>query len=211
MILAGQMDSPFVRRVAIALHHYGLAFERDALSAYDDFTRLLAINPLGKVPALRLDDGAVLADSGLILDYLDRLAGPEKALLPAEPAARAGLLAHLGVAAGLAEKAVEYRGETARRPPDRVDDARIDRVQAQIAAALRWLEARTPDPGFITGEALTHADIASAVAVTFIANKNPEHLASEVQEGESGFPNLIAHTARCETLAVFQAAPFAEG
>jgi glutathione S-transferase len=204
------MDSPFVRRVAIVLHHYGLAFERETLSVYDDFTRLLAVNPLGKVPALRLDDGTVLADSGLILDYLDRLAGPEKALLPQAPAARAPLLAHLAVAVGLAEKTVEYRGETVRRPADKVDEARIDRVQAQIAAALGWLEGRTPDPGFITGEGLSHADIASAAAVTFIANKNPEHLASGVQESESAFPNLIAHTARCETLDVFRAAPFAE-
>ncbi|MEL6266318.1 MAG: glutathione S-transferase N-terminal domain-containing protein, partial [Pseudomonadota bacterium] len=52
MILVGQYDSPFVRRVAIALHHYGLPFERRVLSVFLDFDALLAIHPAGKVPAL---------------------------------------------------------------------------------------------------------------------------------------------------------------
>jgi glutathione S-transferase len=206
MILTGQLDSPFVRRVAIALNHYGLPFERRAISAYDDFARLQKINPLGKVPALQLDDGTVLADSTLILDYLDRLVGHEKALLPEVAAVRARLLRHMGIGVGLAEKAVEFRTETVRRPKDRQDGPRIERVTRQIGAALDWLEEHTPPDGFLAGGHFTHADIASAVAVTFVANKNPEHLG-----GERAFPNLRAHTARCEALPAFEAAPFLEG
>ena len=71
MILTGQLDSPFVRRVAIALHIYDVQFEHNVISAYGDFDELLSLIPLGKVPALQLDDGNVLADSTLILDYLD--------------------------------------------------------------------------------------------------------------------------------------------
>ena len=208
MILTGQLDSPFVRRVAIALHVYGVDYENSTISAFDDFGRLLAINPLGKVPALELDDGAVLVDSTLILDYLDRVAGDEKTLLANDLESRAKLLPHIGIAVGLAEKAVEYRGETVRRSPEKHDMARVERVMAQIAAALAWLEAHTPEEGFLGGGELTHADIASACAVAFIANKNAEHLAAQVKETETGFSKLLAHTARCESLDAFRAAPF---
>ncbi|MHA1166163.1 MAG: glutathione S-transferase family protein, partial [Alphaproteobacteria bacterium] len=158
MILTGQLDSPFVRRVAIALHIYRLQFEHNVISAYDDFDELLALNPLGKVPALQLDDGTVLADSTLILDYLDQLAGDGKSLWPASLDARAGVLAHVGVAMGLAEKAVEFRSETVRRPSDKIDQPRVERILAQINAALDWLEKHTPNEGFISGADITHAD-----------------------------------------------------
>lgn len=206
MILVGQLDSPFVRRVAIALHHYRLPFERRVISAYDDFDALLALNPLGTVPALQLEDGTVLTESHLILDHLDRLAGPQRALLPADPEPRARLLAHLAVAVGLAEKAVSFRTETVRRPAAKQVTPHVDRLRVQIAATLGWLEAHTRRDGFIAGDALTHADIASAVAMTFIANKNPEHLAPE-----DAYPRLLAHRERCEALDAFAAAPFGEG
>ena len=50
MILIGRYDSPFVRRVAVALNFYGIAFERRLTSVFRDFDELLAVNPLGKVP-----------------------------------------------------------------------------------------------------------------------------------------------------------------
>ncbi len=71
MILVGQFDSPFVRRVAITMNHYGLPFERKILSVFTDFEKMLAVNPLGKVPALQLDDGEYIFDSRMIIDYLD--------------------------------------------------------------------------------------------------------------------------------------------
>ncbi|MDJ0609366.1 MAG: glutathione S-transferase family protein [Kiloniellales bacterium] len=55
LILVGQFDSPFVRRVAVALNHYGLPYERNVLSVFRDFEAMLAVNPLGKVPSLILE------------------------------------------------------------------------------------------------------------------------------------------------------------
>jgi glutathione S-transferase len=205
MILTGQLDSPFVRRVAVALHLYGLPFEHNVISAYDDFESLLKLNPLGKVPALQLDNGCVLADSTLILDYLDRLAGQGKSLWPASLEARADALAHVGVAVGLGEKVVEFRTETVRRPLDKIDQLQVERIVAQIKTSLDWLETHTPESDFISGAQLTHADIASTVALTFIQNKNPEHL-----EGLESV-KLQAHTARCESGEAFKAAPFTDG
>ena len=82
MILVGQLDSPFVRRVAVSMNFYGIAFERQVISVYADADAVRAVNPLGKVPALILDGGETLFDSQMILDHLDELAGPERALTP---------------------------------------------------------------------------------------------------------------------------------
>ena len=76
MILIGQYDSPFVRRVAIALRLYGLPFEQRPWSTFGDADKLARYNPLRRVPTLVLDDGEVLIESGAMLDHLDELVGP---------------------------------------------------------------------------------------------------------------------------------------
>src|SRR5215210_771936 len=76
LILIGQYDSPFVRRVGIALRLYGHAYEHRPWSTFGDADRIAVLNPLQRVPTLVLDDGEVLIESGAILDHLDELAGP---------------------------------------------------------------------------------------------------------------------------------------
>src|SRR5690242_660026 len=70
MILIGQYDSPFVRRVAIALRLYGIGYEHRPWSTFGDAERIAPFNPLRRVPTLVLDDGEVLIESGAILDHL---------------------------------------------------------------------------------------------------------------------------------------------
>ena len=69
MILVGQYDSPFVRRVAISLRVLGFAYEHDTRSVFADFDAMRAINPLGRIPSLILPDGETLIDSAAILDW----------------------------------------------------------------------------------------------------------------------------------------------
>ena len=107
MILVGQFDSPFVRRVAITMNHYGLPFERKILSVFTDFEKMLTVNPLGKVPALQLDDGEYIFDSRMIIDYLDRLFPEEIRLIPSNPEYRIQVLRTEAIALGLAEKCYE--------------------------------------------------------------------------------------------------------
>lgn len=87
MKLIGMLDSPYVRRVAISLHLLDIPFEHEAVSVFRHFDAFKAINPVVKAPTLVLDDGTVLVDSSLILDYLETLAG--RSLLPAAAAPRA--------------------------------------------------------------------------------------------------------------------------
>ena len=71
MNLIGQYDSPFVRRVALALRFYGIPFEQTPWSTFGDAEKIAVYNPLMRVPTLVLDDGEVLIESNAILDHLD--------------------------------------------------------------------------------------------------------------------------------------------
>lgn len=80
MILLGQYDSPYVRRVAVSLRVRGFAYEHDTRSVFDDFDAVRLVNPLARIPSLTLDDGETLIDSAAILDWLDSRSGRLDAL-----------------------------------------------------------------------------------------------------------------------------------
>lgn len=84
MMLVGQYDSLFTRRVAIALHHYRLPFGRNTRSVFSDAAEIARISPLTRSPALALvlEDGEMLTDSTAILVDLDERVGPKIALVP---------------------------------------------------------------------------------------------------------------------------------
>ena len=159
MILVGQFDSPFVRRVAIAMHHYGLPFERRVLSVFRDFDEMLSVNPLGKVPSLILDDGETLFESRAIIDYLEGIAAPDRRLAPADEPDRRRVLRIEAMGIGLAEKVYERGIEYARRSPGTSDPKWRARLERQIGSAVSWLEAQAPSPWFC-GSAFSRADLA---------------------------------------------------
>ena len=198
MILIGQYDSPFVRRVGIAMALYGMRFEHKPWSTFGDAEKIRPYNPLTRVPTLVLDDGDVLIDSTVILDYLDGLVPTGKRMFPvAEPARRRALqVATMGV--HTAEKAVSLFYEKVLHKE--ASDVWTDRCRTQISGALAVLEpdraARMGDYWF--GDTLGHADIAVAAALRFIGDAHP----GIVSMGD--FPALAAHARRCEALPVFQ-------
>lgn len=198
MILIGQYDSPFVRRVGITLRLYGLPFEHRPWSTFGDAERLAEINPLRRVPTLVLDDGDVLIESGAILDWLDELAGPAKALIPAKGIARRQALKVAALATGLGDKSVSLLYERAVRERD--SQRWVERCRTQIDAGLGALEAdraARPTPYWF-GETIGHADIAAACVVRFTREAHPAIFTSEK------WPALAAHSERCEALPVFR-------
>ena len=141
MILVGQYDSPYTRRVAIALHWLGIPFARNTLSVFANADEARTINPLGRVPALVLDNGEVLIDSGAILDHVDEVAGPARALLPPNGAARRQALRTIALATGGMEKAVSIVYERVLRPTEKLHQPWLERCQTQLAGSLAALEA----------------------------------------------------------------------
>src|SRR5438132_11907212 len=112
MFLIGQYDSPFVRRVAIAMRLYGIAFEHRPWSTFGDADKIAPYNPLRRVPTLVLDNGETLIESTAILDWLDELAGA-KAMTAESGAMRRRQLKVCALATGLADKAVSLFYERA--------------------------------------------------------------------------------------------------
>lgn len=139
MILIGQYDSPFVRRVGIALSIYGFAFEHRPWSVFGDAERVRAVNPLMRVPVLVLDDGLSLTDSHMILDYLDGQV--DQPLFPREGRARAVALRRATLACGAAEKAVSLFYEQRLHT---VTSAQWEaRCQLQIGSVLEALDRKS--------------------------------------------------------------------
>lgn len=199
MILIGQFDSPFVRRVGIALHIYGLAYEHRPWSTFSDADLIRPFNPLTRVPTLVLDDGEALLESFAILDWLDELGPPDRVLIAASGAARRTTLRRTALATGLCDKLVSLIYERALH--DVTSPAWLRRCETQAGAALDALEAERASAGapFWVGEQLTHADIALACAVRFLAEAHPAIFAL------ARWPNLVRHGERCEALEAFEA------
>src|ERR1700724_93398 len=103
MILIGQYDSPFVRRVALALRFYDLPFEHRPWSTFGDADKIAPFNPLRRVPTLLLDGGEALIESTAILDYLDELVGPDKAMIAQGGPARRRALKICALGSGVAD------------------------------------------------------------------------------------------------------------
>lgn len=201
MILVGQYDSPFVRRVAVALNHYGMPFDRQVLSVFQDFDAMLSVNPLGKVPSLILPGGETIYDSRAIIEYLESLAPADRRLTPSDPERHREMLRIEAVGLGLAEKTYERAIEFSRRSPGTDDPIWVARLERQIGSALSWLEALAP-ADWLAGEDMTRADLAVTVAATYVLEKLPQLY------GTGDFPQLEAHRRKCEGLAPFAEAPY---
>src|SRR4051794_41563222 len=90
MILIGKYDSPFVRRVGIALRLYDLPFEHRPWSTFGDADKIASYNPLRRGPALGVDDGEGLVESTAILDHLDEKGGASRAVISGKGPGRRG-------------------------------------------------------------------------------------------------------------------------
>ena len=199
MILIGMYDSSYTRRVAIAMALYGMPFEQRAWSVGKDFDRIREYSPLGRAPTLVLDDGEVLTESAMMLDYLDDVVGPQRALMPASGLARRDAQRLIALATGAIDKAVLIVLERIFRPAEMHSEPWLSRCRVQVAGALDALEnacAARAGHDWLIGDAMTHADIAVACFTTHLREALPLELAP--------WPVLQAHVGRCEALPVFR-------
>jgi glutathione S-transferase len=199
-VLIGMYDSSYTRRVAIAMALYGMPFAHRAWSVGRDFDRIRAYNPLGRAPTLVLDDGEVLTESAMMLDYLDDLVGPERALLPACGLARRDAQRLIALATGAIDKAVLIVLERIFRPVETHSERWLSRCRTQVEGALGELEracAARAGHDWLVGDCMTHADIAVACYTTHLREALPLDLAP--------WPALRAHVDRCEALPEFRA------
>lgn len=197
MILIGQFDSPFVRRVGIALELYGLAYDHKPWSTFGDADKIRPHNPTLRVPTLVLEDGESLIESHAILDHLDSRVPADKRLFPVAEPARRRALKVASLATGMADKAVGLFYE--KRLHEKVSARVVERWSVQIHGALAALDAdRTARKSeYWFGGAIGHADIAVACCWRFATDAHPDTIAPNT------YPALAAHSAMCEALPVF--------
>jgi glutathione S-transferase len=195
--LVGMLDSPFVRRVAVALELYGFAYENLPLRTVGDAAEFARYSPLKRAPTLVLPDGQVLVDSHVILAHLDELVAAELCLTPYAAAARFTCRQVVGVASGLADKAVSAFYELNFHAPEQRNARLLERNRGQLADTLVWLEHHAPDT-WLNGASLSHADVMVGTAVRFAGDALPDML------DLGPVPRVAAWCARLESLPVFR-------
>ena len=201
MLLIGQFDSPFVRRVGIAMRFYGLEFEHRPHAVFRDAELIARFNPLRKVPTLVLDDGTVLTESTICLEILDGRvatdAGGARPLLPRSGPEREAGLRVCGFVVGALDKAVTLLYERVMERQPKPDWQQ--RCELQLRQTLAMLERERSGQGteFWLGTQLSHVDVAISCAITFL----DDALAGFFPDGE--LPALRALAARCEAMPEF--------
>jgi glutathione S-transferase len=203
MILVGQYDSPVTRRVAIALHHYGMPFTRDTRSIFGDAAALARLSPLTRIPALVLDDGEVLIDSAAILDHLDEQAAGA-ALMPRAGPERRRILQMTALAQGTLEKAGAVVYERHFHAPEQRSAAWLERCLGQARAGLDELSRRLAPAPYACGPALSHADVMITTLVWYLQDRLDEVLALPAHAA------LVSLAQRCEALPAFRAAALSD-
>ena len=202
MILIGMPDSPYVRRVAVSMKLMGLPFEHQSVSVFRHFDRFRAINPVVKAPTFICDDGTVLMDSTLILDYLEHCVAAGNGLMPPGGEPRKKALRLIGLAMAANEKNVSLVYEKEQRPAEKFHAGWFERSIGQVHAAFGELEpaVAAAHPWF-GGERPNAGDVAVAVAWRFGQFYNAKEIAA------SRYPALVAYSARAEALPEFASTP----
>lgn len=201
MQLIGMLDSPYVRRTAVSLRLLGVRFEHRAVSVFTTFAEFQHINPVVKAPSLVCDDGEVLMDSNLILQYAERLAAG-RSLLPHDARQLQHALRIVGLALAACDKSVQMVYERNLRPREKWHQPWLDRVEGQILAAFAALEAELRDrPLAATSDAIDQGGVTAAILWRFTQAMIPQVVVA------SQYPLLAAHSQRAEALPEFAAFP----
>ena len=170
-------NSTYSRRVRIAAHEKGIydteiapglqvvAMEKLAHKKKE----FLAINPYGRVPALKLDDGRYLAESNVILEYLEEIF-PTPALLPADPAERAAVRRHMllsDIELGRPSGIIIFPKRFVPEEKWNLED--MQTASKQIKRHFKILSAELGDQEFLTGSQYTLADVSYTPILHFRA------------------------------------------
>lgn len=196
MKLIGPWMSGYTRRVGITLKLLGMPFEHLDWSGYAQRDAIRQYSPMGKVPALALDDGDVLVDSSAIVDYLYELAGPTQTLLPAAGQTRRDALFCAAVALEAYGKHSQIYMEMSRPAAGR-HQGLIEALLRQVLTGFQMLEARAVLP-WMLGEQLSHADIMTVVTFQAAA---AHPIFGDVNA--INFPKLAAIAERARQLPAF--------
>jgi glutathione S-transferase len=202
MVLIGMLDSPYVRRCAVSMKLMGVPFEHRAVSVFRHFDEFRKVNPVVKAPTLVCDDGSVLMDSTLILDYVESTVLSSRRLLPSDVPERRETLRLVGLALAAADKCVQIVYEKEQRPQEKRHAPWLERVTTQANAAFAELEKTAAKAkSWLRGDRIDAGDVMAACAWRFSQYYDSAEIPA------SRYPALVAHSARAEALPEFASTP----
>ncbi|MEO6352296.1 MAG: glutathione S-transferase C-terminal domain-containing protein [Burkholderiaceae bacterium] len=173
MKLIGSLASPYVRKVRVVFAEKKLDYELILEDVWAADTTIGQSNPLGKIPALLMDDGSRLFDSRVIVEYLDTLT-PVGKLIPAGGRERSSVKCWEALADGILDAAVIVRLEKIQRPESQQNTAWIARQMVKVGAGLQQLSDDLGEKPFCAGNQYTLADIAVGCTLGWLSFRFPE-------------------------------------
>ena len=197
MRLIGMLDSPFVRRVAISLDFLGVPFEHEAVSVFSTFEKFRSINPVVKAPSLVCDDGEVLMDSSLILEFIEATKANGDSLWSQIPVEMQHEMRAVGLALAACEKSAQIIYERNLRPASAQYEPWIERVRGQLSAAYAGLEQQVQIRQSAFAAPRSQASITAAIAWQFT-----QSMLAAIVPAES-HPALVALSVRMESTPEF--------
>ena len=191
--------SPFARRVRLAFLENQISYKEIICDVFQPSAELVAANPLGRVPTLRLASGEVVVDSNLILQAfyesfpLTPFASPFASLMPSALVDRIPVYRWQAIAAGFAEKIVEYFLDTlrpqAQQDPEVLEELKT--ISARVLGEVETTLIANPGHGFLLGNSMTQADVDLACALTYFGLRYS-------QEWKKNYPRTLLYLAKLE-------------
>ena len=198
MKLLHSPTSPFARKVRVVAAEKKLELELEKADPYSPASEVRKVNPLGKVPALIMDDGTSLFDSRVIVEYLDGLS-PVHRLIPETSRDRIAVKRWEAIADGLCDAALTARLENSRPDKNESSEKQIERQLGKVAACIDEMARELAEREHCVGNALSLADISAGCALGYLKLRFPE-IAWEVAQ-----PNLARLYKKMMARASFKA------
>jgi glutathione S-transferase len=173
MKLIGSLASPYVRKVRVVLAEKKLDCQFEVENVWAADTVIDKFNPLGKVPSLVMEDGSVMIDSRVIVEYLDTLT-PVCKLLPPNGRDRADIKCWEALADGMLDAAVSVRLERTMRPAEKQSEEWMARQMRKVQMSLASLSDKLGEQAYCAGNHYSLADVAVGCALGWLSFRFPE-------------------------------------
>lgn len=188
MKLYYSITSPYSRKVRLVISEKGLDAQVEGIvvNPFVDNPQLNAANPLGKIPALQLDDGETLFDSPVICRYLDGLSD-QYPLIPQDDRQHWMTARWEALADGMTDAVYNLVMER-RRPASEQSPTCIGRWAAETQRVLQYMEQRVSE---LEGD-ITLAQLAVATSIGYLDFRIPELLYEAQCPQVAEYPRLLA-------------------
>lgn len=186
MKLLGSGPSPYTRKVRIVLAEKKIDCDFEVADVNPPDNPVNALNPLGKVPTLMLDDGTALFDSRVIVEFLDG-ASPLARLIPEENRERVAVRRWEALADGALDAGLLIRYE-GLRPKKEQSAAWTAKQAGKLKRSLAMIAAELGERGWCHGDRYTLADIAVGSCLGWVDFRRPGDV-----DWRSEYPNLARY------------------